>query len=287
MSVLIIIIIKKIKLGVTMYLEQYLQEDIGFGDITSDTLFSDEQASAVVVAKSDCMVAGVEEVDKLFKLFCLDVQIKVKDGETVKPGAEILTVTGEARAILKCERLALNILMRMSGIATATFTLITQCRKINPNLKIAATRKTTPGFRYYEKRAVTIGGGEAHRFQLSDAVMIKDNHLRIIGSIKNAMEKINRIRFNKKIEVEVSNRTGALQAAELGADIIMLDNMTPQQVREISKELKELKSHLILEISGGITPDNIDKYAPYADVISLGWLTHSAPAKDFSLEVIP
>jgi nicotinate-nucleotide pyrophosphorylase (carboxylating) len=269
-----------------MYLEQYLQEDLGFGDITSDTLFTDECATAVITAKSNCIVAGIDEVEKLFRLFCLECQAKVKDGVRVKKGTEILSISGEARAILKCERLALNILMRMSGIASATEALVTRCRKINPNIKIAATRKTTPGFRYYEKRAVTLGGGEPHRYQLSDAVMIKDNHLKIIGSIESAMEKINKIKFNKKIEIEVTSRDQALKAAKLGADIIMLDNITPEQVKKLSTELKKHRPELILEISGGITPDNIESYAPYADVISLGWLTHSAPAKDFSLEVL-
>lgn len=270
-----------------MYLEQYLHEDIGFGDITSDTLFDDETTRAVITSKNDCVVAGLDELEKLFKLFCLEVEVLVKDGNFIKKGTQVLKVNGEARAILKCERLGLNILMRMSGIATETNVLVNKCRKINPEIKIAATRKTTPGFRYYEKSAVVIGGGEVHRYQLSDAVMIKDNHLKIIGSIEKAMEKVNRIRFNKKIEVEVKTRDEALQAAELGADIIMLDNMMPEQVRLISSELKKQRPELILEISGGITPENIEKYAPYADVISLGWLTHSAPAKDFSLDVIP
>ncbi len=269
-----------------MYLEQYLQEDLGFGDITSDTLFSNEQAEAVIIAKSDCIVAGIEEIEKLFRLFDLKIESKAKDGEFVKKDSEIISVSGEARAILKCERLALNILMRMSGIASATNELVLRCRKINPDIKIAATRKTTPGFRYYEKRAVVIGGGEPHRFQLSDAVMIKDNHLKVIGSIEKALEKINRVKFNKKIEVEVINRNQALKALKLGADIIMLDNMTPEQVKKLSAELKQLRVEVILEISGGITPDNIENYAPFADVISLGWLTHSAPSKDFSLEVI-
>jgi nicotinate-nucleotide pyrophosphorylase (carboxylating) len=269
-----------------MNLEEYLQEDLGFGDITSDTLFSDECAKAIIIAKNDCIVAGVEEIENLFRLFCLEVQAIVKDGDPIKKDDQVMSVSGEVRAILKCERLALNILMRMSGIATATSDLVTKCKKINPNIKIAATRKTTPGFRYYEKRAVLIGGGEPHRFQLSDAVMIKDNHLKIIGSIEKALEKINRIKFNKKIEVEVTTKDQARTAAKLGADIIMLDNMTPNQVKTISSELKKLRPDVILEISGRITPENIESYVPYADVISLGWLTHSAPSKDFSLDVV-
>lgn len=269
-----------------MDLEQYLQEDIGFGDITSDTLFTDEQAIAIINAKEDCVVAGVEELVKLFRLFCLDVHAKVKDGAQINAGAEILSVSGEARAILKCERLALNILMRMSGIASATHDLVIKCQKINPKVKIAATRKTTPGFRYYEKRAVVLGGGEPHRFQLSDAIMIKDNHLKLVGSIENALAKANKEKFIKKIEIEAATPAQARDAATLGADIIMLDNMTPEEVKTLSTELRELRPEILLEISGGITPENIEAYAPYADVISLGWLTHSAPAKDFSLDVV-
>jgi len=232
------------------------------------------------------MIAGVKEIEKLFKLFCLEVLIHHHDGDTVTPGMKVMTIKGNARAILKCERLALNILMRMSAIATATNDLVTKCRKINPSIKLAATRKTTPGFRYYEKRAVVIGGGEPHRYQLSDAVLIKDNHLKIIGSLKKAMEKINSVKFLKKIEVEVTTQKQALTAAKLGADIIMLDNMNPEQVKKTYTVLKELRPELIIEVSGGITPDNITKYAKYADVISLGWLTHSVPAKDFSMDVV-
>ncbi len=269
-----------------MYLELYLQEDSGFGDITSDTLFTDEKVKAVITSNSDCLVAGVEEVEKLFKLFDLEVKTKVLDGARVTKGTEILSVAGEARSVLKCERLALNILMRMSGIATATNDLVRRCRKIEPDIKIAATRKTTPGFRYFEKHAVVIGGGEAHRLSLSDAIMIKDNHLKIIGSIEKAMAKFNSEKSTTKVEIEVTTKEQALEAARVGADIIMLDNMTPGQVKEIGAEVKRLRPQTILEISGGITPDNIEAYVPYADMISLGWLTHSTPAKDFSMEVV-
>lgn len=269
-----------------MNLEEYLLEDIGFGDITSENLFTDEKVMAVIIAKDKGIVAGIEELTKLFNLFCLDVQAKVDDGAKVQPGTKLMIINGEALAILKCERLALNILMRMSGIATATNQLVTRCKKINPNIKIAATRKTTPGFRYYEKRAVVIGGGEAHRFQLSDAVMIKDNHLKIIGSVEEALKKVNKVKFMKKIEIEVTSSDEALKAAKLGADIVMLDNMTPEQVKNISAKLKKLRPEIVIEVSGGITPDNIEAYVPYADVISMGWLTHSVPALDFSLDVI-
>ena len=127
-----------------MHLEQYLQEDIGSGDITSETMFTNEQTKAVIIAKSDCIAAGLEELAKLFGLFCLNVDLHVDDGTPVTSGTKVLSVSGEAKAILKCERLALNILMRMSGIATETHTLVSRCSKLNPSIKIAATRKTTP-----------------------------------------------------------------------------------------------------------------------------------------------
>jgi nicotinate-nucleotide pyrophosphorylase (carboxylating) len=176
--------------------------------------------------------------------------------------------------------------MRMSGIATQTKALVERCRKMNPHVRIAATRKTTPGFRYFEKKAVMLGGGDPHRYRLDDAFIIKDNHLRIVGSVKEAVRRAKKGGFTKKIEIEVENLRDALEAVNAGADIIMLDNMTPKEAEETAKKIKEIKKSVIVEISGGITPDNIIDYAKFADVISLGWLTHSTKAVDFSLEII-
>ena len=159
------------------------------------------------------------------------------------------------------------------------------CRKINPNITIAATRKTTPGFRKFEKKAVSIGGGETHRFGLYDAVMIKDNHLKLIGTVEEAINRVKKKIHNKFIEIEVENEKDALTAAKLNVDVIMLDNFDPVYGEKVAMAIKKLNSNVLIEISGGITENNIERYASFADRISLGYLTHSIKSKDFSLEI--
>jgi nicotinate-nucleotide pyrophosphorylase (carboxylating) len=247
---------------------------------------SDERASAVIKVKEDCILAGLEEAKTIFEQLGLTTETVFLDGQEVLKGADVLRIEGLASAILSCERLGLNFLMRMSGIATQTKALVERCRKMNPHIRIAATRKTTPGFRYFEKKAVILGGGDPHRYRLDDAFIIKDNHLRIVGSVKEAVDRAKKGGFTKKIEIEVENLRDALEAVNAGADIIMLDNMTPKEAEETAKKIKEIKKSVIIEISGGITPNNIIDYAKFADVISLGWLTHSTKAVDFSLEII-
>ncbi len=266
--------------------EEYFREDIGHGDITSQTLLSDERASAVIKAKEDCILAGLEEAKTIFEQFGLTTETVFLDGQEVLKDADILRIEGLAKSILSCERLALNFLMRMSGIATQTKALIEKCKKMNPHVRIAATRKTTPGFRYFEKKAVRLGGGDPHRYRLDDAFIIKDNHLRIVGSVKEAVNRAKKGGFTKKIEIEVENLKDALEAVNAGTDIIMLDNMTPEEAEATTKKIKKIKKSVIVEISGGITPNNIIDYAKFADVISLGWLTHSTKAIDFSLEIV-
>jgi nicotinate-nucleotide pyrophosphorylase (carboxylating) len=163
---------------------------------------------------------------------------------------------------------------------------VDKCRSINPGIKIAATRKTTPGFRKFEKKAVKIGGGEPHRFGLFDAVMIKDNHIKCVGSVKSATEKIKENVKDKIIEVEVENEQDALVVARLGVDVIMLDNFSPKDAEKISKKIREIDNNILIEISGGITSDNIIEYASFADRISLGCLTHSIRSIDCSLEIL-
>lgn len=269
-----------------MYLDEYLAEDIGYGDLTSDTLFTDEQATAKLLAKETCIVAGIEDITTLFVRFGLKVEAVASDGKKVNEDTEILHISGDARAILKTERLALNIISRMSGIATQTHELVDICRKINPNIRIACTRKTTPGFRYHEKKAVVIGGGDSHRYRLDDAILIKDNHIKLVGSVHEALARMKKAGFTKKVEIEVETLEDALVAANEGANIIMLDNMTPQGVEEASKKIREANKEVMIEVSGNITPENILDYAPFPDVISLGWLTHSYTSKNFSLEII-
>jgi nicotinate-nucleotide pyrophosphorylase (carboxylating) len=267
-------------------IDRYLEEDLGIdGDITSDALFTDEIANAVIIAKEDCIVAGLEEAKNVFSKTGAEIDLLVKDGDFVNKNKIILKINGTAKSILKGERLALNFICRMSGIATETKKLVEKCNKINPKVTIAATRKTTPGFRKYEKKAVEIGGGEQHRFGLFDAVMIKDNHLKLIGSIEEAVKKAKRKNPDKIIEIEVETEKDARVAAELDVDVIMLDNFPAKKANLLSKEIKKINPKIKIEISGGITPDNIIDYASFADRISLGYLTHSVKSKNFSLEV--
>ena len=268
-------------------IERFLEEDLGEeGDVTSDSLFGDEHASAHIISKEDCVIAGLDELKIVFDQTGAKVKLNVNNGDFVKKGTKILTISGTARSILKGERLAINILGRMSGISTETKKLVDFCKSINPNVSIAATRKTTPGFRKYEKKAVVTGGGESHRFGLFDAVMIKDNHIKLIGSVEKAIKKVKENVKNKIIEVEVENESDAITAARLGVDVIMLDNMDPKTGELIAKKIKQINNKITIEISGGITSDNIQDYASYADRISLGYITHSIKSIDFSLEII-
>ena len=195
---------------------------------------------------------------------------------------------GNARGILQAERLALNFLARMSGISTLTRECVLRAAAAGRQVRVAATRKTTPGFRRYEKRAVSLGGGDPHRFNLSDAVLIKDNHIKLLGLEECLRKARAQASFTKKIEVEVESIEDMLRAAEMGADIIMFDNMPPAQITAgvAILEQKGLRSRVILEASGGITPQNISTYAGTGvDVISLGALTRDARWIDLSLEI--
>jgi len=263
----------------------YLREDLGDGDITSEALLDGEVAVAQILCKEDCVVAGMREAEFLFCNQGLTADCHHKDGERVSRGTVVLTVRGDAAAIFKTERLALNILMRMSGIATLVADLTEKVQAVNPRVRIAATRKTTPGFRIFEKRAVRLGGGDPHRMALDDAVIIKDNHIKTVGGVTEALTRAKRVSFSKKVEIEAKTREEAVEAAKGGADIIMLDNMSPDQAREAAAAVKAIDANVTIEISGGITPDNCIDYAPMADVISMGWLTHSVKSIDFSMNV--
>ncbi|UCD12871.1 MAG: carboxylating nicotinate-nucleotide diphosphorylase [Thermoplasmatales archaeon] len=267
-------------------IDRFLKEDLGKeGDITSESLFKSEDGCAEIIAKDDCIVAGLEETRIVFERTGAEAELQANDGDFVKKNTTVFKVKGPVRSILKGERLALNILGRMSGIATETKKLVDVCKKINPNVTIAATRKTTPGFRKYEKKAVVIGGGESHRFGLYDAVMIKDNHLKVIGSVEEAIQSVNKKIHNKIIEIEVENEKDALTAARLNVDVIMLDNFDSKKGKKIAKKIRQENSNTRIEVSGGITQKNIEEYASFADRISLGYLTHSIKNKDFSLEI--
>ena len=277
----------KVCCGTMDEIDFYIKEDLDeIGDITSDNLFEEEKGKAKITAKEKCMIAGLKEAEKIFQRFDAELKQIKKDGDTVSKNETVAEINGEVRSILTAERLALNVICRMSGIATETNKIVKKAMKINPNVKIAATRKTTPGFRKYEKKAVEIGGGEPHRFGLFDAVIIKDNHIKKAGDITKAIEKIKKQIQNKTIEVEVQDTREAKKAAKIGLDVIMLDNFTPQKTEEAYKEIKKINKNIKVEISGGITPENIEKYAEYADRISMGYITHSVGSKDFSLNLI-
>jgi nicotinate-nucleotide pyrophosphorylase (carboxylating) len=264
---------------------EFLEEDLGFGDITSDSLIGDEKGTACIRANEPCVLAGLEEAMEVFKEVKVDAAPLVRDGEHVSKGEEVLSIEGPLKGILLGERLALNFLMRMSGVATATDAVVRECRRWNPNVRIAATRKTTPGFRYYEKKAVSLGGGDPHRFRLDDAILIKDNHLEVVGSITQAIRMAKAASFTKKVEVEVGTLEQAVEAAEAGADIIMLDNMRSDKAETAYLAIKRINGKALVEVSGGLSPETAPSYAAHADVLSLGWLTHSVRAVHFNLEV--
>jgi len=268
----------------TSELERFVHEDLGEWD-DSSRLVPDVNANAVIIAREDCIISGLAEAQEIFAYFRLTATPLYDDGEFVPATAQVISVRGSARAILQSERLALNFMARMSGISTLT----RQCvLTAGGRVRIAATRKTTPGFRAFEKKAVFLGGGDTHRFNLSDAVLIKDNHIKILGLEECLRAARERASFTKKIEVEVESLDDMIKAAQGGADIIMFDNMAPAEISRGVELLLEkgLRDRMLLEASGGITLDNIREYAASGvDVISLGALTRDARWIDLSLEI--
>ena len=265
-------------------IDYFLKEDLDdVGDITSDALLSDEKARGVIIAKESCVVAGLEEAKKVFEKTGANMKLLIDDGVKIKKDTIVAIVSGSAKSILKGERLALNFLGRMSGIATMTRELVDLSHKTN--VSIAATRKTTPGFRKYEKKAVVLGGGEPHRMGLYDGVLIKDNHIKCVGSIEEAIKRAKQKISGKPIEIEVENERDALKAASLGVDVIMLDNISSRKARLIAEKIRRINSDIKIEVSGGINLKNIEGYTLFADRISLGCLTHSVQNIDFSFEI--
>ena len=263
-------------------LAQFLAEDIGKGDITSD-LLDKKRITATIISREDAILAGVQYAKEIFKIKGCNVKILKKEGSRIKPNQTIISITGDAGKILTCERTALNLLTRMSGIATQTNQLV---KKIPSKTKLYATRKTAPGLRYFDKEAVEIGGGKKHRLRLDEMVMIKDNHIAIEDSLLSLIKKTKK--KYKKFEVEVENTKDAVLAANMGATIIMLDNFTPAQIKKTIQTLKDqkLRSKVLLEASGGITSKNISKYGQTGvDIISVGSITNSVKGIDMSLEI--
>ena len=264
------------------FIENALEEDIGAGDITTNAVISKkETATGKVIAKNDLIICGLEIFNYVF--LCLDKKLvidhKFLDGKKAQDGDILLSFSGNTRALLSGERVALNILQRLSGIATLTAKFV---KKVPESVKILDTRKTTPGLRTLEKYAVRCGGGFNHRFGLYDAVLIKDNHIKAAGSITRAVEKIRKkILHPLKIEVEVKNMEEVKEAIQTKCDVIMLDNMSSAHTKEA---IKAINGKAKVEISGNIGLHNIQKIAEIGiDFISIGALTHSAPAVDISM----
>jgi nicotinate-nucleotide pyrophosphorylase (carboxylating) len=270
-------------------LRQILADDIGQGDVTASAIIpSGLNVNAEVVAKEVGTVAGIEEATILAQSLGLTVKQKVADGEKIKNKQVLLEISGDAQTILSAERTLLNILSRMSGIATKTSSLTEKIKTINSKAKIAATRKSAPGLLYFDKKAVVLGGGDPHRLHLDDMILIKDNHIAIVGSAEKAVKLARQnASFSKKIEVEVTNPADAIKVAKAGADIIMLDNFSPSQIKGAAEALASAGFSGKLEVSGCITEQNIMDYAQTpVDIISLGALTHSVKALDISLEIV-
>ena len=266
-------------------LQEFLSEDLGRGDITSN-LLEKKEISARIITKQETIVSGTNFAKQLFSLKKCKTRIIKKDGTWVKPNQVILEMKGNNTAILSCERTCLNLLSRMCGISTKTNKLDAIIRKVNKKTKLFATRKTAPGLRYFDKIAVEIGGGKKHRMTLNEMIMFKDNHLAIGKSIFSLVAKAKKTR--KKIEVEVENEKDAILVATLGVDIIMLDNFTPKQIKNTINNLisLNLRKKVKIEASGGINEKNIARYARTGvDMISVGEITNSVQGIDLSLEI--
>lgn len=261
-----------------------LAEDVGKGDITTKaTVPDDAQAIGKVIAKKPGVLAGSEVFSEVFRQvdFLIACEASFKDGDAFPARAVLFTVRGYAEGVLTGERTALNFLARLSGIATATRELVDLVK--GTNAKILDTRKTTPGLRRLEKAAVKAGGGTNHRFGLFDAILIKDNHLKFSGGVSQAVKRARSSSMSAKVQVEVETLAQLEEAIEAGADSVLLDNMDLETLR---KAVDISKGELTTEASGGITRENVRAVAETGvDFISVGWITHSAPAIDLSLEL--
>ncbi|MBD0370629.1 MAG: carboxylating nicotinate-nucleotide diphosphorylase [Pyrinomonadaceae bacterium] len=266
----------------------FLAEDLGRGDITTQsTVPRNARARGRFLAKEPMVIAGLEAAEAVFSTLDSQQQLEafVSDGEEVEAGKVVARTNGFADVLLAGERVALNLLQRLSGIATQTRKFVRAIE--GTSSQIVDTRKTTPGLRMLEKYAVSIGGGRNHRFGLDDGVLIKDNHIALAGGVQAAVERArSAVGHLHKVEVEVSTERDLREAIESGADIILLDNQTPEGTAQLVRVARELKPNVTLESSGGITLDNVRAYAEAGvDLISIGALTHSARAMDISFKI--
>jgi len=265
-----------------------LEEDIGNGDITTSLLIpEDNESRALIIAKGNFVVAGIPFIKEVFSSLdgAIRVTVFINDGAKVTKGDMIAEVYGRTRSLLSGERVSLNILQRLSGIATLTNMFVEKISGLNA--KIVDTRKTAPGLRFMEKYAVRMGGGINHRFGLFDGILIKDNHIEAVGSINEALRLAREGHHLAKVEVEVENLIDLKEAVEGGADIVMLDNMSVSDMQEAVKIVRSLQKDIILEASGNVSMDNVRAIATTGvDLISIGALTHSATAADISMKIV-
>ena len=268
---------------------RFVREDAPFGDITTSAVVPATDCTAVILTREPCVVAGLKEAISLFSYFGIVCSSTLQDGDEVQEGTKLLSCTGSAHSILLLERTVVNLMGRMSGIATSARIVSRKVSRVNPSCLVAVTRKTAPGLRIADKKAAVIGGAESHRFSLSDAILIKDNHLALVP-LREAIQKALAYSPYRVVEVEVEDSTGACIAAETGAHIILLDNMSPEEIKKTVDLLVDrgLRNRVKIEISGGISHDTIETYASLpVDIISIGSITHTVRSIDLSLDILP
>lgn len=271
----------------------FLQEDVGTGDITTNNVIPNQTVVHAIVACTgprSSITCGLEEAKTVFEMCGCDAQPATREGSAVRKGDIVMNIVGEARSVLKAERTALNLIMRMSGIATITREFVNLAHKYYPEVKIAGTRKTAPGLRYFDKKAISIGGGYSHRMRLDDMVLIKDNHLAAAESIERTIRTAkDNVGSAIRIECEVKSIEEAVRAAKAGADVVMLDNFSPSEAERGVRAIRELHpcDEVEIELSGGINLGNVIDYAKAKpNIISVGYLTHSSKAIDYSLSIL-
>ena len=265
-----------------------LDEDEGFGDITSNAVVEEGKiVNAYIISKDEGILAGINVISDLFEEYGVKVKFWLAEASRITEGDLLLALEGDARTILLLERTALNLLMRMSGVATAAHHYVNLVN--NSNVRVAGTRKTSPAIGKFDKYALKVGGADTHRFSLDDMVLIKDNHIAACGNPLEALLKAKEnTSFSKKIEIEVETLDDAIDCVKNGADIVMLDNMNASEVKEVIDKLNELdiRQNSLIEVSGGLTQDNISEYVDLGvDIISIGALTHSSRSLNFSLKI--
>ena len=263
-------------------LTQWLAEDLGAGDATSLAVV-DERDCTATIRGGPGTLSGCSAAALLFAQGGVRCELAFSDGDTLPAGGEVARLTGPAREILARERLALNLLVHLSGIATLTTAVVARAKAANPAVEVLATRKTTPGLRELEKQAVVDGGGGTHRMRLDDALLVKDNHLRLCASIMEAVRRAREGAPGLELVVEADTLPQALEAAEAGVDRVLLDNFSVREAAAAAAQLRPL--NVAIELSGGLNLQNVAEYAPHGDCLSLGVLTLGASPVDFGLHV--